>query len=343
MRVYATIPSNMKGTILMEVEAPYADNGTLGLGADYQYDTPPKSQYDTTKQWKDWAADSYSEEAKVNDKVQEKTYTITTSTDNNGSLKVEVGGQEGKTTGIKKGEQVKITPQPNPGYELDGITINGYDEYNPNLSVYSFKMPEGNVNVVATFKKIPAYNITIDSNIQNGKVISNKPSAVSGEEFILTINPDPGYKLANLSINGWNYTNRVVGNEAKLNMGTQNLNVTATFERDPNYVMISFNPNGGSGTMKSDFARLGEKNYTMPQNRFTPPTGKIFKNWRYSWGYNYYRDYNPGDVVTVSADVTFYPVELVLWQTKLLKKARLMYCLLVDLQLQPTKNLRLGK
>ena len=288
--------------VLVEIEKSYDPNSLVGLGTVYY----PVGDGQYSKYME--VGQTYNRDTDINYKNLNQTYTITTSTDNNGSLKVEVGGQEGRTTGIKVGEQVKITPQPNPGYELDDIIINGYSEYNPRLSVYSFKMPEGNVNVKATFKKIPEYNITIDSNIQNGKVTSNKTSAVSGEEFILTINPDLGYKLNNLSINGWDYTNKVVGNEAKLNMGTQNLNVTATFERDPNYVMISFNPNTGTGTMKSEFARLGEKNYTMPANGFTAPTGKIFKNWRYSWGYNYYRDYNPGDKVTVSGDVTFYPI-----------------------------------
>lgn len=288
--------------IVVEIEKSYDPNSLVGLGAVYF----PEGDGQYSKSME--VGQTYNRDTDINYKNLNQTYTITTSTDNNGSLKVEVGGQEGKTTGIKKGEHVVITPQPNPGYELADITFNGKSGYNSTYAYYQFLMPEGNVNVKATFKKIQEYNINIDSNIQNGKVTSNIPSAASGEEFILTINPDPGYKLANLSINGWDYTDRVVGNEAKLNMGTQNLNVTATFERDPNYVMISFNPNGGSGTMKSDFARKGEKNYTMPANGFTAPTGKIFKNWRYSWGYNYYRDYNPGDVVTVSGDVTFYPV-----------------------------------
>ena len=302
MRVYATIPSNMKGTILMEVEAPYADNGTLGLGADYQYDNPPSSQYDKTKQWKDWAADSYSEEAKVNDKVQEKTYTITTSTDNNGSLKVEVGGQEGKTTGIKKGEQVVITPQPKPGYELDGITINGYDKYNPNLSVYSFKMPEGNVNVIATFKRtqVQTYTITIMPT-KNGMVKSDKTEAKENESFNLTIAPDPGYILDKLYLNNTDFTHNVYNNKVSVRMGGYDANIYATFKRDPNYVMISFDPNTGSGAMGPYFVRRGQSNFTMPKNSFTPPAGKIFYSWWYDGQY-----FNPDRVVTVSDDVTFY-------------------------------------
>ena len=283
--------------VLVEIEKSYDPNSLVGLGAVYY--PVGDGQYSKNME----VGQTYNRDTDINYKDLNQTYTITTSTDNNGSLKVEVGGQEGRTTGIKVGEQVKITPQPNPGYELDDIIINGYSEYNQRLSVYSFKMPEGNVTVTATFKKIPALTITIDPNIQNGKVTSNKPSAVSGEEFILTINPDLGYKLNNLSINGWDYTNRVVGNEAKLNMGTQNLNVTATFVRDPNKALISFDPWGGSGSMGPfEATKQGYYyNYTLPQNEFTPPPNKIFRAWWYIDRY-----YDPGDTITVSGDALVY-------------------------------------
>lgn len=285
--------------VLVEIEKSYDPNSLVGLGAVYY--PVGDGQYSKNME----VGQTYNRDTDINYKNLNQTYTITTSTDNNGSLKVEVGGQEGKTKGIKKGEQVVITPQPNPGYELDDIIINGYSEYNPRLSVYSFKMPEGNVNVKATFRKIPAYNITIDSNIQNGKVTSNKPSAVSGEEFILTIKPDLGYKLNNLSINGWDYTNRVVGNEAKLNMGTQNLNVTATFVRDPYKALISFNAWGGTGSMGPFEARWSGYNYTytLPQNEFTPPQDKIFQSWYYNGDY-----YDPGDTITVTGDSEVYAI-----------------------------------
>lgn len=42
--------------------------------------------------------------------------------------------------------------------------------------------------------------------------------------------------------------------------------------------IISFNPNGGSGEMKSVEVADG-KNYTLPKNEFKAPEGKKFKNW----------------------------------------------------------------
>ena len=283
--------------VLVEIEKSYDPNSLVGLGAVYY--PVGDGQYSKNME----VGQTYNSDADINYKNLNQTYTITTSTDNNGSLKVVVGGQEGKTTGIKKGELVVITPQPNPGYELADITFNGKSGYNSTYAYYQFSMPEGNVAITATFKKISTYNINIDPNIQNGKVTSNKPSAVSGEEFTLNINPDPGYKLDNLSINDWDYTNRVVGNEAKLNMGTQNLNVTATFVRDPNKALISFDPYGGSGSMGPfEATKQGYYyNYTLPQNAFTPPTNKIFRAWWYIDRY-----YDPGDTISVTGDSLVY-------------------------------------
>ena len=303
MRVYATIPSNMKGTILMEIEAPYADNGTLGLGADYQYDAPPSSQYDTTKQWKDWAADSYSEEAKVNDKIQEKTYTITTSTDNNGSLKVVVGGQEGKTTGIKAGEQVAIYPQPNDGYELADIKFNDKSKYNPNYPSYHFTMPEGDVTVSATFRKVPLYNVNIDPNIQNGKLETDKKQAKEDDSVTITIKPDPGYLLQNIWVYNNSWYNYVRDGKLTFNMGRVDADVTAKFVRDPNKALISFDPWGGSGSMGPfEATKQGYYYYyTLPQNEFTPPPNKIFRGWWYIDRY-----YDPGDTITGTGDSLVY-------------------------------------
>ena len=291
---------------VIEVEYDYPKSGEIGLGLDYY----TNASYDRTKTW---AAEKYGSVDDINYKSQEQTYTITTSTDNNGSLKVEVGGQEGRTTGIKKGEQVKITPQPNPGYELDDIIINDYSEYKPNLSVYSFKMPEGNVKVRATFKKtqVQTYPITIKPT-QNGTVTSNKDKARRHEVVTITVKADPGYRLKQLYINGpeSDYTRAIYQGNGQMTfpMGNFRADVYATFERDPNKAIIRFNANTGSGTMGPFEAELGYYyNYTLPQNAFKAPEGKIFKSWYYN---GYYFD--PGTKITVNGDSTVYAM----WMNK---------------------------
>ena len=300
MRIKATLQSNK--TILVEVESSYSSDGSIGLGADYEFGNK-SGPYDNSK--KSWAGDSYPSEDDIN-RNQETLYNI------NIDPNIQNGTVTSDKDKAKENDTFTLTITPDPGYVLDKLYLNGSDfTKNVNGPTVSITMGNYDANVYATFKKtqVQTYPITIMPT-QNGKVTSDKSQAQNGESVTLTIEPDPGYRLKQIYVNRTNsdYTNLVQNGKVSFDMGPYRADVYATFERDPNYVMISFNPNGGSGTMKSDFARKGEKNYTMPANGFTAPTGKIFKNWRYSWGYNYYRDYNPGDKVTVSGDVTFYPV-----------------------------------
>lgn len=142
------------------------------------------------------------------------------------------------------------------------------------------------------------YSINIDPNIKNGKVTSNKKSAVTGEQFTLTITPDPGYKLNELLIGGWDYTQRVSNNQATFSVRDQDIDVSATFVRDPYKSIISFDPNGGSGVMKSQEVYNGYQ-YTIPNCEFTPPAGKEFLRWTIN-GY----PYTPGTVVTIRQSYT---------------------------------------
>lgn len=54
---------------------------------------------------------------------------------------------------------------------------------------------------------------------------------------------------------------------------------------DPEKHTISFNPNGGTGEMKSVEVENG-KEYSLPKNEFKAPEGKEFKNWLMGGGTN---------------------------------------------------------
>ena len=45
------------------------------------------------------------------------------------------------------------------------------------------------------------------------------------------------------------------------------------------YITISFDPNGGTGTMKPMRVKAGV-GYTLPECTFTPPEGKEFAGWQ---------------------------------------------------------------
>ena len=286
---------------VIEVEYDYPNSGEIGLGMDYY----SNARFTSTKAW---ASEKYSSVSDIN--YKETTYTITINTpDNNGSLKVEVGGQVGKTTGIKVGERVVITPQPNQGYELADITFNGKSAYNPTYEYYQFKMPVGNVTITATFKSVPTYPINIMPT-QNGKVTSDKAQAKKDEGVTITVKADPGYRLKQLYINGpeSDYTQAIYDGNGQMTftMGGFRADVYATFERDPNSVIISFNPNGGSGTMAPVIKNKGET-YQLPSNGFNPPENQEFKAWSING-----QEYQPGASVQFNADTTITAV----WKNK---------------------------
>ena len=72
--------------------------------------------------------------------------------------------------------------------------------------------------------------------------------------------------------------------------------VTATFTVR-NLATISFDPNGGTGTMQPMKVKSGE-NFTLPECTFTPPEGKEFAGWLAVNG----NVYPAGEVVTFSID-----------------------------------------
>ena len=53
---------------------------------------------------------------------------------------------------------------------------------------------------------------------------------------------------------------------------------TLKTEVPPKYITISFDPNGGTGTMQPMKVKSGE-NFTLPECTFTPPEGKEFAGW----------------------------------------------------------------
>ena len=62
---------------------------------------------------------------------------------------------------------------------------------------------------------------------------------------------------------------------------------------------VSFDSNGGSGSMAS--VTNAPSLYTLPQNGFTPPANKQFKCWAVGAQND---EYDPGDKITITADVT---------------------------------------
>ena len=83
--------------------------------------------------------------------------------------------------------------------------------------------------------------------------------------------------------------------------------LTAQFDSSSHSVTITFNGNGGTGTMDSVTVKAGA-NYTLPACGFTEPEGKQFKGWSTSADGSVIS----GTTYEVSLDTTFYAI----WESK---------------------------
>lgn len=127
-------------------------------------------------------------------------YKITTETIENGTITIDPN-----QTLYQKGTLITVGTNPNSGYQLEAGSLqysyveNGETKTMP-IEKGSFTMPAADVHIKAQFELIPpvTYTITIDPNIQNGTVTSDKAQATAGETITLTVIPADGYELSEL-------------------------------------------------------------------------------------------------------------------------------------------------
>lgn len=127
--------------------------------------------------------------------VPEGAHSITVVQPEHGKVSVSV-------TYAVNGERVNVTTTPDSGYELNQIVVNG-----AGLSRKYFNMPDIDVTVTATFKKVstvssaPVYDITVNSE-GKGSVSVNRDTATSGAEITVTVVADDGWHLSAIFFNG---------------------------------------------------------------------------------------------------------------------------------------------
>ena len=154
----------------------------------------------------------------------------------------------------------------------------------------------GKLIVTATFTAKNLNTITFDPNGGTGTMQPMKVK--SGEEFELpecTFTPPEGKEFAGwLAVNGNVYP---AGHDV---YSTYDQSLKATWkDKEVTEVTISFDPNGGTGTMQPMKVKSGE-NFTLPECTFTPPEGKEFAGWLAVNG----NVYPAGNVATFSIDQT---------------------------------------
>ena len=185
--------------------------------------------------------------------------------------------------------------------KVDGWDVLTLD--NRDVKEVTYKYDTGNARigkVAFTLKtEVPAKYITISFD-PNGGTGTMKPMRVkAGVGYTLpecTFTPPEGKEFAGwLAVNGNVYP---AGHDV---FSTYDQSLKATWkDKEVAEVTISFDPNGGTGTMQPMKVKSGE-NFTLPECTLTPPEGKEFAGWLAVNG----NVYPAGEVVTSSIDQSF--------------------------------------
>ena len=262
------------------------------------------------------------EEWKKNISVQvtvegDPQYKVTVQDCENGRVKVvnAAGTAEDGTPLFFKGELVMLSIDPDEGYMLSTLSVNG----NPAAvavgdDTYTFTQPEGDVTITAAFEMRNEHTVTFDAN--GGSEPEELPEEVTtampakkilhGSEYSLPecefIAPE-GKQFKAWEIDGAEYpVNAPV-------TVTADITVKALWEDAPpapaEYT-VRFNANGGGGTMADVTGVSGS--YILPACGFTEPEGKQFKGWSTSADGSVIS----GTTYEVSSDTTFYAI----WESK---------------------------
>ena len=148
------------------------------------------------------------------------------------------------------------------------------------------------------------YDIKVDENLQY-KVYPDLPCYGATEGTYFTAARASDWTGGTVSkVDGWDVLtldNRDV-KEVTYKYDTGNAKIgkvafTLKTEVPAKYITISFDPNGGTGTMQPMKVKSGE-NFTLPECTFTPPEGKEFAGWLAVNG----KVHPAGEVVTFSID-----------------------------------------
>ena len=172
-----------------------------------------------------------------------------------------------------------------------------------------------NISVQVTVEGDPQYKVTVQD-CENGRVKvvnaagtaeDGTPLFFKGELVMLSIDPDEGYMLSTLSVNGTAAAVAVGEDAYTFAQPEENVTITATFEKRNEHT-VTFDANGGSEpkdlpeevtTAMPAKKVLHGSEYCLPECEFIAPEGKQFKAWQIGDS-----EYAVNDPVTVTADIT---------------------------------------
>lgn len=159
------------------------------------------------------------------------------------------------------------------------------------------------------------HTVTVNNADTNGTVTASGTGATTagtvtakmGDTVTLTVSPATGYELDTLTVTDADSSSVTVTDNA-FTMPASNVTVSATFKAvtdtpGPTTYTVTFNANGGSGSMDAVTVTAGES-YTLPSCGFTAPEGKQFKGWATAAG----GEVISGGTYQITADTTLYAI-----------------------------------
>ena len=127
-------------------------------------------------------------------------HSVTATTDGNGTATVDPGS-------AFAGDTVTVTIKANKSFLFDAITGAPSDwAYNAETGVGTFTMPDSDVTLSVTFKRI--YSVSV---LKTGTgTVAVNGTATAGSEITLTVTPGEGYQLRVLKVDGMDVTSQSV-------------------------------------------------------------------------------------------------------------------------------------
>ena len=149
---------------------------------------------------------------------------------------------------------VTLNVSPAENYALDTITVTDASGNPVTVENNQFTMPASAVNVSATFKYAPKYNITLNTS-ENGSVSADMQTATEGTTVTLTVIPDEGYELDTLTV--MNGETEVTVTDNTFVMPAGEVTVSATFKKIPRTITID-NSIITNGSVEADKSTAAE-------------------------------------------------------------------------------------
>lgn len=145
------------------------------------------------------------------------------------SVKTTLGGTiTPSVTNAKEGEEVTFTIATETHHILSSITVNGTEKIESikdNKLVE--KMVKDGLHIEATFIEA-TYPVTVEAT-ENGKIESSIKGGEFGDEVILTVTANPGFKLESFTVNGEAKTTEIVEGKYKTTISEKGIKASAKF------------------------------------------------------------------------------------------------------------------